>query len=74
MNQYKNNFITIWAAINKNGKLALYTDKPFKDLNQGIWVGKYPYLNSIVFNNLKGMIEKTEMNWECDPEPFQINI
>lgn len=74
MNQYKNNFITIWAAINKNGKLALYTDKPTKNSEQGIWVGKYPFLNSMVYDNLKSMIEKTEMNWNCDPEPFQINI
>lgn len=74
MNHYKNNFITIWAGINKNGNLALYFDRPKKDSNKGIWIGKYPYLNSIVYNNLKSMIEKTEMSWECDAEPFQVNV
>lgn len=73
MNQYKSNFITVWAGVNKNGKLALFTEEPKKDIDKGIWVGKYPFLNSTVYENLKGMIEKT-MTWECEAQPFQINI
>ena len=73
MNQQKKSLSIIWAAINKNGKLSLHTEEPHRDEQLGIWKSDSPYVNSLAYESLSKMLEKTEMTWESAPEPFQIN-
>lgn len=74
MNKLKRNTITVWVAKNKNGKLSMHTVEPYRDEVNGIWESSSPFINSILYKNLSEMIDKTLMNWESSPEPFQLHI
>lgn len=74
MSELKKRQLTVWAAINKNGSLSLHTEEPIRNEDTGIWVSKSPFINSVLYKDLSNMIEKTPMNWESNPQPFQLSI
>lgn len=66
--------LKIWIGINKDGSLSLHAEVPFRDEDRGIWVSKYPFCNSVMYNELSKMITKSSMTWQSDPEYMEINI
>ncbi len=73
MLRFKKKQLTVWAAINKNGSLSLHTVEPIRNENTGVWVSESPFVNSVLYKDLSSMIEKTPMNWESNPQPFQFS-
>ena len=74
MELFKKKSITVWAGINRNGKLSLHTIEPSRNNNLGTWVSNSPFLNSVIYDNLSKTLEKTPMNWQSPSEVFQINL
>ena len=62
--------MTVWAAINKDGNLSMHLKEPYRDGN--IWISEYPYCNSLVYDNIFKLYEKTQYNWTNDPQVFVI--
>jgi hypothetical protein len=74
MSFFKKKSIKLWLAVNRNEEISLHCEKPEKDEVNGIWVSKYPYVNSVIYGNLSKMIEKSMMSWTSSPEFFEINL
>jgi len=68
----KQKTMTIWCAMNKDGKVSMHLKEPHKDGN--IWMSDAPFCNSIVYNNIADLFEKTSYNWTNDPQVFVINL
>lgn len=69
-----NKTITVYVGVNKNGSIALHSLEPTRDESRGIWISKMPFCNSIAYNQLVNLIEKSSMTWNNDPEPMTLNI
>jgi len=69
-----NKTITVYVSVNKNGSIALNSLEPTRDESRGIWISKMPFCNSIAYNQLVNLIEKSSMTWNNDPEPMTLNI
>lgn len=64
----------IWAAVNKDGFIMLFTGEPVRDDESGKWIGKYPYINSNVYPQFCDLIKKSKMSWKSEPEMFEIQM
>ncbi len=63
---------TIWFAVNKNGFVGLYLDKPVRNKLTKKWESKYPFINSIIYNEIVDLVEKAKYTWENEPECITI--
>lgn len=63
---------TIWFAINKNGFIGLYAEEPKRNNETGKWESKYPFVNSLIYDQITKMIEKSNLSWESEPECISI--
>ena len=59
-----------WAAVNKNGFVSLFTDKPTRNEETGRWEGKL-YINSAAYKAIKDLFEKVSFGWNRDAEYFE---
>ena len=66
--------ISIWLAINKSGFIGLYKDCPIKNEKTGKWEGKYPIINSVIYDNITDLIQKSSLSWESEPEYISIKL
>ena len=64
----------IWVAVNKNGDIRMFNDEPKKNIKTGKWESKRPYVNSLLFNEVKSIIEHSSFTWECEPNFFEIQV
>lgn len=65
--------LTIWVAVNKNSFVNLFINEPQRNNDTCKWVGDF-FINSLLYNQFKDMVEKSNMNWLNEPEPFTINL
>lgn len=66
--------IKVWAGINKDRSLSLHSVEPKRNDKAGIWESNAPYLNSVLYNELSAMFEKTELNFNTPCQFFEINL
>jgi len=66
--------VTIWFAVNKNGNVRMFLDNPKKNTERGIWEGKYPYVNSIIYKDINKVVKQAKMTFENNPEVIEIQI
>ena len=66
--------VKAWVYVNKNGFIGMSLDEPKKDLKNGKWKVKYPYVNSLLYNSVKQIVEKTNMNWQSEAEFFETEL
>lgn len=64
----------IWVAVNKNGDIRMFTDEPTRNKQTGKWESKHPFVNSSLYNEVKSIIEHANVNWESEPNFFEIQI
>lgn len=64
--------LTIWCAMNKNGNVSMHLEEPHKD--KTAWISTKPFCNSIVYNNIQDLFDKTNYNWTNDPQVFVLNL
>lgn len=74
MNILKKKSIKVWVGVNKNGKLSMHAERPERDEKRGIWISKLPYVNSILYDQISKMFEKSNITWTNDCEFIEINI
>ena len=64
--------ITVWFAVNKNGFVGLYSDEPKRNKDIGKWESKLPFINSVIYEQIIDLVQKTSMTWDKEPECIQI--
>ena len=64
--------IGIWFCVNKNGFLNLSIDEPKRNEITHKWSFKYPFLNSIAYNEISSLVEKAKIGWQHEPEYLMI--
>jgi hypothetical protein len=64
--------IKIWIGINKNGKISMHTVEPTRNELTGRWESKYPFCNSVVYNQFADMMKKVGLSWEHDCEFIEL--
>jgi hypothetical protein len=63
--------INVWFAINKNGSISMFLNKPTKNTKTGKWESNHFFVNSLIYSQIKKLVEQTKMNWESEPEVIQ---
>ena len=66
--------MTVWFAVNKNGFIGLYADEPSRNKKTGKWESKFPVVNSLVYDQIVSLVEKSGMKWENDPECINLTF
>lgn len=66
--------ISIYLAVNKNGDVRMFTDEPKRNEATGKWESKHPFVNSVLYKEFVELVSKTNINWEHEPENFQLEI
>lgn len=69
-----NKSVGIWVYVNKNGFIGMSADQPQRDEKNGKWAVKNPFCNSKLYRMIVTTVQKTNMNWQTDPEYFEINL
>ena len=64
--------IKIWIGVNKNGKMSMHTVEPTRNELTGRWESKYPFCNSVVYNQFADMMKKVGLTWEHDCEFIEL--
>ena len=64
----------LYIAVNKNNKVSLHTVEPKRDIENGVWISKRPYVNYYVQINIDDMIRHSTMTWEMEPEVIEIDL
>ena len=60
--------IQVWFAVNKNGFIGMFLDKPTKNEITGKWDSNHCFVNSLVYPQICSLVEKAGMNWDSEPE------
>ena len=74
MGFFKKKTVKVWAGVNKDGKLSLHAEQPVKNEETGRWESKLPFVNSVMYKELSAMFAKTEINFDCPCQFFEINV
>jgi hypothetical protein len=64
----------IWVAVNKNSDIRMFTDEPKRNSKTGKWESINPFVNSLLFTEVKSIIEHANVNWESEPNFFEIQV
>ena len=48
--------------------------KDGKNEKTGKWEGKYPIINSVIYDNITNLIQKSSLSWESEPEYISIKL
>lgn len=63
--------VGVWFAKHKNGTLLLFTSEPKRE-GDG-WVGNF-YVNSVIHENLKNMLNGSSFSWKDDPQYIEFQM
>ena len=66
--------VKIWAAVNGDGFIGLYSAEPTRNTVTRKWECKFPYCNQTVYNQFSALIKKAGLTWEHDPEYFELSF
>lgn len=66
--------VQVWFAVNRDGFLGLYLEEPKRDDTTGKWVSDKPFLNTVLYRQVKDMVDKSKFTWSMDPECFAIQL
>ena len=70
----KTTSIKLYLVVNKSGFVGLHNEEPIRDKITGKWISNKPFINSAVQKKFEDLVKKTGMNWESEPEFFEITI
>jgi len=70
----KTKSLTIWFAVNKSGFIGLYYDEPTRNEETGKWDSKFPFVNSIIYDQIVKLVEKSNITWKNDAECLTLNF
>jgi len=64
----KSKTVEVWFAVNKNGFVGMYNEQPVRNEETGKWESKFPFVNSLAYDQIVALVEKAQMNWNNNPE------
>ena len=65
---------TIWFAVNKNGKVVMFTEEPIKNESMGVWVSKSPYVNSVIYDDICEVVRRAKMGFNHECQCIELHI
>jgi len=67
--------VVVWFGVNKNGDVRMFLDEePKKNLERGILVGNNPFVNSVLYEDLKQVVKNAKMTFNSDPQCIEMQI
>lgn len=60
--------IQVWFAVNKNGFVCMFLDKPTRNEGTGKWDSNHCFVNSYIYPQICALVAKAKMSWESEPE------
>lgn len=63
--------IPIWVTKDKAGNMQMFTSKPIK--GDQCWYGDF-YVNSMIYQHIKPMIDQSTMTFDSEPEFLELSI
>lgn len=63
---------TIYLCVNGDGFVCMFSGEPVRDEENQKWIGKWPYINSIVYKNILPIAFSMGLTWENEPEIFEL--
>ena len=69
-----NKSVDIWVSINKNGFINMTIDKPERNTDVGKWTYKQSFVNSVIYNEIKQLVEHSHLTWESESEFLTIQL
>ena len=67
--------VVVWFGVNKNSDIRMFLDEePKKDLERGILIGKNPFVNSVLYEDLKQVVKNAKMTFNSEPQCIEIQI
>lgn len=70
----KKKSVTVWFAVNKGGFVGMYAEEPTRNEETGKWDSKFPFVNSIVYDQIVTLVEKSGFNWESEPQCLTLQL
>ena len=64
--------MNVWFSVNKNGFINISKDEPRRNNELGKWEYYFPYINSIIYEQIKNLVEKVNFSWKNDYECITI--
>lgn len=64
----------IWFCVNRNGKVKMFLDEPIKNEKLGIYEGKSPYVNTLIYKDMCEVVKQAKMSFDTDPQAIEIQI
>ena len=61
----------VYLTVNQSGFIGIWFDEPKRKGNK--WIAKFPFINALIYKNVKRIITETQMNWESDYITIPIN-
>jgi len=61
-----NTTLNVWFCVNKNRDICMFLDIPERKDDK--WIGKKPFINSVLYKQIGELVEKTKFGWMNDPE------
>lgn len=58
----------VWFCVNKDGFICMFADEPKRNTETKKWDSKFPFVNSILYDQIIKIVENAKMTWENDPE------
>lgn len=71
MKEKNNSNIGVWFAKAKNGMLLTFTSEPKRKGDS--WEGNF-YVNSIIYENIKNMLNGTSYSWKDEPQYLEFKL
>lgn len=69
-----NKTITIWFGVNKDNFVIMHTVEPTRNVETGKWESKYPFVNSVLYNEITKLVAKSKMTWESEAQCLTFQI
>lgn len=64
----------VWFAVNKNGKVVMFTEEPTKNTALGIWESKSPYVNSVIYDDICEVAKRANMTFNHECQCIELRI
>ena len=71
--QYKS--AVVWFGVNRNSQIQMFLDEePKKNNITGKYEGSHPFVNSLLYDDLKKIVQQTKMTFDSEVQCLEVNI
>ena len=68
------NSISVWVGVNKDGTISMHGVQPKRNLETGVWISNMPFVNSMLYEQMKIMMTNAGYTFDNDPEFLELTL